>query len=86
MQVKDLKLGVVYWIAGQGPMKIRELPDPPRKTTVTLHSPDGPNYYASLEQILHPAKPKVMDYYVEQVRSRLTVSDELLKWQQELKA
>lgn len=84
MKAEDLKRGVIYWVVGQGPLRLTELPDPPRKTTVTLISPEGVNYYADPAHILYPINQEQMNKYVEEMRIRLSVSEELAAWQQEL--
>lgn len=86
MKAKDLKTGVLYWIAGQGPMRIEVLPNPPTKTTITLKTPDGVHYYADESQIVKPMTAELMDIHVGEMRSHLTVSDTLLEWQKELSA
>lgn len=56
MKISNLKLGRIYIVAGQGEMKLTELPDPPHKTTVIFRTPWGTTYSAGPEQIVCEAK------------------------------
>jgi len=67
MDSKNLKVGEWYWIAGHGPMRLKEATDPPRKTTLTFTQPGtGYDYYAGLAQVTGPVEADVLRTYIEQ--------------------
>ena len=69
-----LILGEVYWVAGQGPMRITELPDPPRKTTITLKTLFGYTYYAAPEHLVSFFEKDQVLKHLATLREKIGVS------------
>lgn len=63
------KPGEVWWVAGQGPLRVVELPRL-RKTSVTMETGDGARYWASLAQLLYQAKPAQIEAYAANCKRR----------------
>jgi hypothetical protein len=63
-------VGDIVWIAGFGPMQILELPQQPRKTTITMLTPAGHQYWAGWEQF-RTIDAKMMAEYIPELEQRI---------------
>jgi hypothetical protein len=68
----DLQVGKIYHVAGYGPMRIVQLPDPPQKTTITLVQPAGTTFYSSAEHITGEDTAGEWDVHVKYAEGKLT--------------
>ncbi len=63
------KPGEIWWVAGQGPLRVVELPEP-GKTSVTMENGAGSLYWASLTQLTRQATPEELETYSTNCKSR----------------
>jgi len=66
----EVEAGRCYTLAGCGEMLLSELPEPPRKTTVTFRAHGGYNYFGSFSQIVKEATRADLDARHEQAAPR----------------
>lgn len=64
-----LQVGRWYWVAAQGPMKILELPDPPKKTTIKLMVASGGLYWASPQHVGSLVTEEAWQTYEREMRA-----------------
>lgn len=76
MKSGTIKVGWVYWVAGQGPMRLTEAPDPPRKTTYTLSTVEGYTYHAGEGQLIKIMERKDVEEHLARLRERQIKLDE----------
>lgn len=70
MKAEDIQVGKVYVVAGRGPLKVVEAPNPPEKTTVTMRWPGGTVYYASTSQVLREADEEYITNFARAMKDR----------------
>lgn len=66
----ELRVGRVYTFAGYGELLVEELPDPPRKTTITVRGHGNIQGWMGPEQVLREATPEAIRLRHENAKVR----------------
>jgi hypothetical protein len=75
-----LEVGKVYTFAGRGELLVEELPNPPKKTTITVLGHGNLRAWMGVEEVLREATPEAIQLRHEQAKARIVECRDASCW------
>lgn len=79
MVVLKLEVGKLYWLADQGPMKLKSI----SKDALCFSSLDGSEYWATTDQLIREINKDEVDAFVKELKLKRVVREDFkVEWDQ----